>query len=53
MDIKKINTLGKLKNSGYQSKPIKDELRDNLIASIKAKKDTFNGIHGYENTVIP
>ncbi|MGV6831596.1 MAG: magnesium chelatase [bacterium] len=53
MDIKKINTLGELKNSGYQSKSIKDELRDNLIASIKAKKDTFNGIHGYENTVIP
>jgi len=48
-----IKTLGELKTSGYQSKSIKDELRDNLIENIKNKVTTFEGIHGYENTVIP
>lgn len=48
-----IQTLGELKKSGYQSKPIKEELRDNLVALIQAKKPTFEGIHGYENSVIP
>ncbi len=51
--MKDIKTLGELKKSGYQSKSIKDELRDNLIENIKHKKNTFKGIHGYENTVIP
>ena len=48
-----IKTLGELKKANYQSKSIKDELRDNLIKNIKAKKTTFEGVHGYENTVIP
>lgn len=51
--MKDIKTLGELKTSGYQSKSIKDELRDNLIENIKNKINTFEGIHGYENTVIP
>lgn len=51
--MKDIKTLGELKKSGYQSKSIKDELRDNLIENIKNKINTFQGIHGYENTVIP
>lgn len=53
MNIENINTLGQLKKSGYQSKSIKDELRDNLISKIKNKETAFVGIHGYENTVIP
>lgn len=53
MNIEKIKTLGELKKAGYQSKSIKDELRDNLIQNIKNKVTTFEGIHGYENTVIP
>lgn len=48
-----IKTLGELIKSGYQSKSIKDELRDNLIQKIKNKETTFEGVHGYENTVIP
>ncbi|MGJ8744745.1 magnesium chelatase [Polaribacter sp.] len=48
-----IKTLGELKKAGYQSKSIKDELRENLIAKIKNKEATFKGIYGYENTVIP
>ena len=48
-----MKTLGQLKQSGYKSKSIKDELRDNFIQNIKNKANTFEGIHGYENTVIP
>lgn len=53
IDIKKIATLGELKKSGYQPKSIKDEVRDNLIASIQNKSNAFEGILGYEDTVIP
>ncbi|WP_100614866.1 magnesium chelatase [Confluentibacter citreus] len=51
--MKNIKTFGDLKASGYKSKSIKDELRDNLIQKIKNKETTFEGVHGYENTVIP
>ena len=48
-----INTLGSLIQSGYQSKSIKDELRHNLREKIKSGKPVFEGVHGFENTVIP
>jgi len=48
-----INTLGALKATGYQSKSIKDELRNNLIEKIKTGATVFEGIWGYEDTVIP
>ena len=47
------NTLGALKAAGYTYKTIKDELRDNLVAKIKADQPVFEGIIGYEHTVIP
>ncbi|MDJ0646237.1 MAG: magnesium chelatase [Flavobacteriaceae bacterium] len=53
MDHNSIRTLGALKKAGYQSKSIKDELRDNLIANIKEGKQVFEGVWGYENSVIP
>jgi len=53
MKIENIKTLGELKKSGYQSKSIKDELRDNLRAKIIAGQPVFEGVHGFENTVIP
>ena len=53
MKVENIKTLGELKKSSYVSKSIKDELRDNLIQKIKNKETTFEGVHGYENTVIP
>jgi len=48
-----IHTLGELKKSGYISKSIKDELRHNLREKIKSGQPTFEGVHGFENTVIP
>ena len=52
-EITAIKTLGELKQSGYTSKSIKDEIRENLILKIKAKENPFPGILGYEDTVIP
>ncbi|MGJ1412476.1 sigma 54-interacting transcriptional regulator [Sphingobacterium thalpophilum] len=49
----KITTFGALKNSGYRPKTIKEELRDNLITKIRNGETVFNGVHGYEDTVIP
>lgn len=48
-----ITTFGELKKAGYQTKKIKDELRDNLITGLKTGKTLFEGIHGYDDTVIP
>jgi len=48
-----IKNLGELKASGYTSKSIKDELRDNLIAHMEAGTTVFEGVHGFENSVIP
>ncbi len=53
MDITKIKTLGELKKSGYKNRTIKEEIRENLIGKIRAKENTFPGIVGYEETVIP
>lgn len=48
-----IKTLGELKRSGYQYTSIKDELRNNLIRRLANKDHIFDGIFGYEDTVIP
>lgn len=53
MNMESIKTLGELKESGYQSKSIKEELRENLIKSLQSGNPVFEGIHGYESTVIP
>ncbi|MEQ1587807.1 MAG: magnesium chelatase [Cyclobacteriaceae bacterium] len=53
MDYKKIKTLAQLKSAGYKFKTIKDELRENLIAKLRKKENVFEGIWGYEETVIP
>ena len=49
----KSKTLGELKKSGYKPRSIKDELRENLIKKLKNKETIFEGIWGYEETVIP
>src|SRR2546423_6603776 len=53
MDIKRINTIRELKEARYQPKSIKEEIRQNLIRKLHNKEETFNGIIGYEDTVIP
>ncbi|NWJ98063.1 MAG: AAA family ATPase [Chloroflexi bacterium] len=49
----KPRTLGELRDSGYQSRTVKEELRKNLIEKMRRGDDIFPGIIGYEETVIP
>jgi len=53
MSKNKARTIGELKASGYQPVPIREEMRRNLIAMIKEKKNIFPGIIGFDDTVIP
>jgi len=48
-----IKTLGELKKLGYQSKTIKEELRTNLVEKLKSGQSVFEGIIGFEDTVLP
>ena len=47
------STLGALRASGWQSVPVKDEMRRNAIAKIRAGEPLFAGVMGYEHTVMP
>ncbi|MDA0837488.1 MAG: sigma 54-interacting transcriptional regulator [Planctomycetota bacterium] len=51
--MSKPSTIGELKSSGWQSLPVKDEVRKNLLTRLRNKEDLFPGIIGYEETVIP
>lgn len=46
-------TFQALKESGYQDKTINQEIQANLIAKIKANQPVFEGLWGYEDTVVP
>ncbi len=48
-----IDTLGKLKESGYKPLGVKAEMRKNLIRKMLDRELLFPGIHGFEETVIP
>ncbi|MDB5022780.1 MAG: magnesium chelatase [Mucilaginibacter sp.] len=52
-DIKTLKTLGQLKQTDYRSRSVKDELRQNLILQLQNKEGGFEGIIGFEDTVIP
>src|SRR6201991_2412327 len=53
MDITKIKTLGELTKTGYKNRSVKEEIRENLIRKLQNKENTFPGILGYEDSVIP
>src|SRR5213594_3677084 len=46
-------TIGALRETGYRSRTVKEELRANLIGALGAKQPIFQGIVGYDATVIP
>src|SRR5471030_1895685 len=48
-----ITTLGDLRQSGYRSRPVKQEIRANLVRKLQAGDALFPGIIGYDETVIP
>jgi magnesium chelatase subunit I len=49
----RASTLGELKESGWKSVSVKDEIRQNLIKKIRSKEKLFPGILGYDKTVLP
>ena len=53
MTAPRPTTLQQLRDSGWQSKTVKQELRDNFLAALKENRPLFPGIVGYENTVVP
>ncbi len=46
-------TLGQLRETDYRFRTVKQELRENTIARLKAGKDLFPGVRGYTHTVLP
>jgi len=51
--VDRAATLGELKASGWQSVPVKEEIRRNAVARIAAGEPLFDGVLGYEHTVMP
>ena len=52
-ELSRPSTFGELKASGYRPVGIKEELRRNLRRAIAGGETPFEGIHGYERTVLP
>ena len=50
---KRPQTVGALRKANYEVLPVREELRKNLIAKIRAEELVFPGIVGFEQTVIP
>ncbi len=48
-----ITTLGALRASAHVHRPLRDELRGNLLAALAAGENPWPGLHGFERTVVP
>jgi magnesium chelatase subunit I len=48
-----IHTLGELRQARLHSRPVKQEIRDNLVRKLKTGEPLFPGIIGYDETVVP
>ncbi len=48
-----IHTLGELRQARLHTRPVKQEIRDNLVRKLKAGEPLFPGIIGYDDTVVP
>jgi magnesium chelatase subunit I len=46
-------TLGELRRAGLRTRPLREELRANLLARLRAGETIFPGILGYDETVVP
>jgi magnesium chelatase subunit I len=49
----KPTTLGALRASGYRTRAVREEMRENLLAKLRAGEPVFSGVLGYEETVVP
>ncbi len=48
-----LHTLGELKRVGYKVKPVRQEMRDNLLDRLRRREKVIPGVVGYEETVLP
>ncbi|MEO1497808.1 MAG: magnesium chelatase [Planctomycetota bacterium] len=46
-------TLAELRDSGYRSKSVKQEVHDNFLAKLRSGEELYPGIVGYDDTVLP
>jgi magnesium chelatase subunit I len=46
-------TIGELRRSGWESRPVKEEVRANAMARMAAGEPIVSGLLGYEDTVLP
>ena len=53
MSDKRPTTLGKLKATGYETRPVKDEMRANLVRKLAAGENLFPTVQGFDDTVVP
>lgn len=51
--MERPSTLGALRRSDYRYRPIKEELRENLLTRLRSDQPLFRGLVGYDTTVIP
>ncbi|HEX4412396.1 MAG TPA: magnesium chelatase [Lacipirellulaceae bacterium] len=49
----RASTLSELRDSGWTSKTVKQEIHDNFLTKLQAGEDLYPGIVGYDDTVIP
>jgi magnesium chelatase subunit I len=48
-----IHTVGELRVSGHEPRPLRQEIRDNLLRLLATGEDPWPGLHGFGSTVIP
>src|SRR6187397_1472531 len=48
-----IQTLGELRQRFGKARPVKQEIRDNLVRKLQSGETLFPGIIGYDDTVVP
>src|SRR5918995_1261112 len=49
----RATTIGQLRTSGWRSRPIKEEIRANAVERIRTGEPLFEGVLGYDKTVMP
>ena len=48
-----MTTVGELRASGHQLRPLRTEIRDNLLSALREGRDPWPGLHGLSDTVLP
>ena len=52
-DSPKPTTVGALRETGYARRTVRDEIRLNLLSKLRTRQPVFEGIHGFDDSVMP